>query len=171
MTKWLCAIASAALLAAATGAWAQSTDAVGVAQKALIEALQKTPLSLPVALFIEGKAGGYGLYDARPSNHFKAGEPLVFYVEPLGYKYKRDGDIVTFGASMDVTLTSAGKTLYHKDDFLTTDLKSHHANAELDLVGTLNLTGAAPGDYVLEIVVRDHSSADVALTQLPFTIE
>ena len=169
--KWLRAMALAALLAGAAGAHAQSVDAVAGAQKALTEALQKTPLSLPVALFVKDKPAGYGMYEARHSNRFRVGEPLLFYVEPLGYKYKYSGDVVTFGVSMDLLLTRKDEVLYRRSDFMILDLKSHHANAELDLIGTLNLNDAKPGDYLLEIVVRDHSSAETARTQLPFTID
>jgi len=161
----------ATLLAGVSGAHAQSVDAVGAAQRALNEALQEAPLSLSVVLFVKDKAAGYGMYEARDSSHFKVGEPLMFFIEPLGYKYKSTGDMVTFGLSMDLVLTRKGDVLFSKDDFLNVDFQSHHANTELMLNGTLNVSGAPAGDYQIELVVRDHSSAQTARTQLPFTID
>jgi hypothetical protein len=168
--KWLFSIVALALLAAAPVAHAQNLDAVAAADKAFKDALQKTPLSLPVALFVKDKASGYGMYEARESNRFKVGEPLKFYLEPLGYKYKRSGGLVTFGVSMDLRITQNGQVLFAKDNFLDVNFDSHHDNAEVMLNGSLDLTGAAPGDYKVELDVRDHGSSDIAHASLPFTI-
>jgi hypothetical protein len=169
--KWLSIIAATALLAGALGARAQSVEAVAAAEKVYKAALRQTPLTLPVALFVKAKATGFGMYEARETNHFKIGEPLKFYLEPLGYKYKRNGDLVDFGVSMDLRLMRGDETLYGKDDFLDVNFESHHDNAELMLNGSLDLSGAPAGDYRLELTLRDHSSADVARAVLPFTID
>ena len=39
------------------------------------------------------------------------------------------------------------------------------------LYGDLNIGGAPPGDYLLEIIVRDKVSRQVAKVTLPFTID
>jgi hypothetical protein len=160
-----------AMTAAAPAAHAQSIEAVAAAEKAYKAALQKTPLTLPVVLFVKEKASGYGMYEARGTNHFKVGEPLKFYIEPLGCKFKHSGDKVSFGVSMDMRITQKGKTLFTKDNFLDTDFDSHHDNAELMLNASLDLTGAAAGNYEIQLLVRDHASSDVAHAELPFTID
>jgi hypothetical protein len=169
--KWLQMTVAAMLLAGISLAHAQSVEAVVAADKALKDALQKTPLSLPVVLFVKDKASGFGMYEARGSNHFKVGEPLKFYIEPLGYKYKRSGDLVTFGVSMDLRLVQKGEALFAKDNFLDVNFESHHDNAEVMLNGSLDLTGAPAGDYRIELSVRDHGSSDIAHASLPFTID
>ena len=167
--KWLYLMM--ALAAGALPAQSQSADAVAAAEKAFKAALAKTPLTLPVVVFVKDKATGYGMYEARGTNHFKVGEPLKFYIEPLGYKFKHNGDRVSFGVSMDLRITQNGETLFTKDNFLDVDFDSHHDNAELMLNGSLDLTGASPGNYAIELSVRDHSSSDIAHASLPFTID
>ena len=169
--KWLGLTIAMAMTAAAPAVQAQTVEAVAAAEKAYKAALQKTPLTLPVALFVKETATGYGMYEARATNHFKVGEPLNFYVEPLGYKFKHNGDKTSFGVTMDLRITQNGRTLFSKDNFLNIDLDSHHDNAEFNVNGSLNLTGAAAGNYELELLVRDHASAETAHTKLPFTID
>ena len=168
--KWLYLMTALAFAAGAPAAHAQSAE-VAAAEKAYKAALAKTPLSLPVVLFVKDKATGYGMYEPRGSNHFKVGEPLKFYIEPLGYKFKHNGDRVTFGVSADLRITQNGETLFSKDNFLDIDFDSHHDNAELMLNGSLDLTGASAGNYAIELSVRDHSSSDIAHVSLPFTLE
>ena len=168
--KSLYLMTALALGAGATAAHAQNAD-VAAAEKAYKAALAKTPLSLPVVIFVKDKATGYGMYDPRGSNHFKVGDPLKFYIEPLGYKFKHNGDKVAFGVSADLAITQGGQTLFSKDNFLDIDFDSHHDNAELMLNGSLDLTGASPGNYEIQLSVRDHSSSDIAHATLPFTIE
>jgi hypothetical protein len=52
--------------------YAQSLEEVDRRQAALIEAWQKTPLTIRRALFIEGEPRGFGLYQERPSKDSSA---------------------------------------------------------------------------------------------------
>jgi len=153
------------------GGKGEANDAVAEARRALVDASQKSSLTMPVVLFVKSKATGFGMYDARGSDIFKPGEKLSFYVEPQGYKFKTTGDTVSFGIAMDIALTSpAGEILYHQDNFLNQDFTSHHANEELMLNGDLDINGAKPGDYVLELTLHDKLASGTASAKLPFTI-
>jgi hypothetical protein len=74
-----------ALLLSITAAHPQSLEEVDHRQAALIEAWQKTPLTIRRALFLKGEPRGFGLYDEHPSNEFKKGEKIIAYAEPVGY--------------------------------------------------------------------------------------
>jgi len=128
-------------------------------------------LSMPVALFVDAKASGFGMYQPRGSNVFKPGEKLRFYVEPQGYQYSTDGKTVVFGVVMDLKLTTPkGDVLFRKDGFLDQSFASHHENKELMLNGDLDITGADAGSYVIVLTLHDKVSSSVATAKLPFTI-
>jgi hypothetical protein len=128
-------------------------------------------LSMPVALFVDAKASGFGMYDARGSNVFEPGEKLRFYIEPQGYQYSTEGKTVVFGVVMDLKLmTPRGDVLFRKDGFLNQSFVSHHQNKELMLNGDLDITGADAGSYVMVLTLHDKMSSNVATTRLPFTI-
>ena len=135
------------------------------------EAQEAQQFRVPVALFVKQRATGYGMYEARPTNHFKAGEPLLFYVEPVDFKYKADGDLAKFGAVMDLRLTQDGKTLFSKDGFVTAAFTSHHMNKEINFSGSLDVSGAPAGEYELELLLQDSASDGVATVVLPFVID
>lgn len=62
-------------------------DALDDAYAAYMDAWDAAPLSVRKAVFVDDAALGYGLYVERESNAFDAGEPLVVYLEPVGYGY------------------------------------------------------------------------------------
>lgn len=169
--KTTAAAVLAALLALPIAAHAQTTLSAATKQ-AFLSAASATKLAMPVALFVVAKAEGYGMYDARPTNVFKPGEPLVFYIEPEGYGFRTTGDVSQFGVTMDIELRAdSGVVLYRKDAFLDQDFTSHHANQEFMLNGNVNINGADTGKYLLVLTLHDKIGAATATTNLPFTIQ
>src|SRR4051794_7080448 len=80
------------LVGSMTAGYGQSLQEVENAQAALIAAWEKTPLTMRRALFVAKKAQGFGQFEERSSNVFKAGEPLVAYAEPVGYGWEDVGN-------------------------------------------------------------------------------
>src|SRR5437762_9957169 len=76
------------LLLSISAAKSQSLEEVGRRQAAVIEAWEKTPLTVRQAAFIKGEPRGYGLYDEHASSEFKKGERVIAYAEPVGYGWK-----------------------------------------------------------------------------------
>lgn len=127
--------------------------------------------SLPVALFVKARAPIYGVYDARPSRHYKAGEAIHFYVEPRNYGYKQADGLFEFDMTADLLVIQGSNIVFGKKAFLKTDLKSHHQNKEFMLNGSVSFDDAPPGNYTMELVVHDLVSGQTAKTDLPFTID
>jgi len=157
------------------GAQAEILDGGGTVKSALVSRKaapeEASALSMPVAIFVDAKASGFGMYDARGSTVFKPGEKIRFYIEPQGYHYSTEGDTVVFGVTMDLKLmTPQGRVLFRKDGFLDQAFTSHHENKELMLNGDLDITGADAGAYVIELTLHDKMSSNVATTKLPFSI-
>ena len=74
-------------------------------------------LELPVALFVTAPPAGYGMYESRPSKHFRSGEPLYIYIEPKDFQYGHIGNIVTFGISADIIPDKKQRRAHNKEQF------------------------------------------------------
>ena len=151
---------------------AQSLDDVAKAEAAVDDVWGKTPLSFTHALFVAGAPAGFGIYTARPDGPFKAGEKLIVYAEPVGYGWKDKGDgTYDFGFDVDLALKSPdGTVLTQQKSFAHLPINSHAKNHEFMLTLTLDVTGADPGQYVLEYTVHDLASNKSAVISLPFTL-
>lgn len=144
-------------MAALTPAFGQTVHDIEARQQAVVAAWQQTPLSIRRAMLVTVEAPLYGDYDARPTDKFKSGEPIIEYVEPVGYSWKPVADSkVQFGVVVDLVIkTPGGKILGGKEHFISYKTVSHDRLRELMLNMTVHLTGVPPGDYILTFVIHD----------------
>jgi|HubBroStandDraft_6_1064221.scaffolds.fasta_scaffold325576_2 hypothetical protein len=151
---------------------AQSLQEIDRRYAAVLEAWEKTPLTVRRALFVSDHPHGFGLYQERASNVFKPGEALVTYAEPVGYGAKDAGNgLLEFGFAVDFLIKSPdGQILTGQQDFARLAQQSHVRNLEFMLLLTLNVTGAPSGDYVVEYKLRDISGDKTTSFELPFKI-
>lgn len=154
-------------------AYGQSLDEINKRDEAVRQAWEKTPFTIGRALFVTGKPEGFGMYTPRSPAPFKSGEQLVVYAEPLAFGWKSvEGDQFEFGFTVDFVLkTAAGKIIGGQDKFANVVFKSRAHNREVFLKLDLDLTGASPGDYVLDFRVHDAEADKTAMIELPFTQE
>lgn len=167
------AIASLILFLASGGAgYAQTIEDIDKRDAAVTEAWAATPLSVRRALFVTGHPDGFGQYVERPNNAFKKGEKLVTYAEPVGYGWKDiSKGFYEFGFKVDFLLkTPDGKVLTGQEDFADLSQKSHARNREFMVILTLNVTGAPPGDYIIEYKLRDVTGTKTGTFNQPFKI-
>ena len=162
------AAVTAAALACPVGA--QTLAAVTAAEAALAAADDATKLTVRNASIVTAKPAFYGAFEVRPSNHFPSGQPILFYLEPIGLKHKTSGDIVSCGLSMDLRVEQDGSVMFSKEGFLTADFPSHHALHELMVNGDLTVT-APSGSYAMRLVLHDHNSAETTEVMVPFVID
>ena len=184
--------AAAALLAAALGASAgvQAQDANAALDKAradlaagkavdaylglsntLAVLAPRTPLFLTAARFIDGPMRGYGQYDPRPHASFTRGEAIRVYVEPAGFDHRREGEFYRASLACDYAVFAAdGKPVTSDRGVKEVELTSRQANAELAIDVVLPYLDLAPGNYTLEIAVRDAVAGDRAQARLAFNI-
>ena len=152
----------------------QSLDEIDKRDAAVREAWQKTPFSLRHAFLVTEAPQAFGAYTPRLPAPFKAGEQIIVYAEPVGYLWKSiEGDQYQFGFTVDLIVkTAAGKTILEKDNFGKMMFTSRVQNRELFLKLTLDLTGANPGDYLLDFRVHDAEVENkTATVELPITME
>ena len=161
-----------ALLLSFGAAHAQSLEEIDKRQAALIEAWEKTPLTIRRALFIKGEPRGFGLYEERGSKEFKKGEKIVVYAEPVGFGWKDAGKgMFELGFVVDFHIKSrAGEVLAEKENFMRIATESHTRNLEFMVVLTLNMSSAPAGDYVVEYKLHDIASDKTAVFEMPFKV-
>lgn len=142
------------------------------AEAAVVAAWSKAPLGIRRAVFVASPPEGFGIYEPRSSNRFRPGETLLVYAEPIGFGWKSiGGDRVEFGFDVDFVVKERDGTIVGgKDKFARLVLQSRNRNREFMLKLSLNLTGAPPGDYVLQFRLRDIASDKSTSFELPFTI-
>ena len=165
------AVLSALMLAAAP-VGAQDLETYDAADAAAYAAWEALPLTFRTVAFVTGDAGGYGLYDARDSTVFRQGEPIVLYVEPMGYGWRQEADgRFSFGFDIDIVLrNAAGDVVASQESFMRQGLTSRARNREFYLTLTLNMTGAPAGDYALEYIVHDLASDKIGTIARTFSI-
>ena len=123
-------------------------------------------------MFVTEKAPIYGAYTARADAVFKPDEPLIVYLEPVGYLWKSNGDAFRFGVTLDFVIKKRdGAILGGQEKFLAYEQTSRAKLRELMLNVTLTLGGIAPDDYIIEYPMHDASSAKTVKIELPFTIK
>jgi hypothetical protein len=160
------------LLVATASLRAQTLQDVDKQEAALDAAWEKTPLTVRKAFFVTKHPSAFGGYTQRSSDVFKPGEPLLAYIEPVGYGWKGNGNgVFDLSVSVDFLVkTEDGNIVGGKEDFQRLVLQSHVKNKELMLTLTLNVRGAPAGNYTVEYKLRDLVTEKTATVDLPFTI-
>jgi len=150
----------------------KGSEALGLMREALFSVWNDVPMAIPTATYVTAPADGYGIYTARDGNAFAAGEPLLIYLEPIGFDWKQQDGLFTSLLTVDFDLTSPdGNVLAGQKGFGRFDFKSHVPNTEYMANLTLNVSGAPAGDYVLVLTVNDENGGGSAKVDMPFSIK
>jgi hypothetical protein len=65
-----------------------------------------------------------------------------------------------------------GKVIFAKDDYISVGFKNEKPMAKTHFNASLDLGAILPrGDHIASLIVRDHSSTQVARTRVAFSIE
>ena len=123
------------------GALSAAREAFGKAWEAT------TGLAIGETVLIAEPASGYGIYNPRPDDTFKIGEPVLIYAEPMGFGYGSPGEgLYSIGFFIDLkVMTEAGEVLGDLQNLTELDLTSRYPNREFQANLTYNLEGVPPG--------------------------
>ena len=129
------------------------------------------PLTINKAILVASDPQGFGIYDIRDDNRYRAGEDIVIYTEPSGFAYGRDGDLYVIGMTLDFDVKSAGgESLASQENFAAWQLRSRVPNKEFMGKITYSFAGIEPGNYVVETRIRDLNSDKVTSFPTRFVI-
>ncbi|GAA0773069.1 hypothetical protein E1180_11010 [Roseibium denhamense] len=149
-----------------------ASKAITLMREALVDVWAQAPMSVQTAIFVAAPADGFGIYTAKDGTVFNGGEPILVYLEPVGFLWKRQGDLYTSLLTVDFDLTSPdGKVLAGQKGFGRFDFKSRVPNTEYMANLTLNVSGAPAGDYVLVLTVNDENGGESVKVEMPFSIQ
>ena len=150
---------------------AVTLDDIDELQQAVTDAWTEMPLTVRRAMFVTEKAPLLGAYSKRPTSVFKAGEKLLTYIEPVGYTWRKQGDMFNFGAIVDFVIKGAdGKILGGQENFAKLSLASRVKLQEFMINLTMSIDGITPGKYVLEYTLHDLGSEKTVVVDQPFEI-
>ena len=141
-------------------------------QEAVADLRLKSPLSFAVTTFVDKPGSNYGMYHPRASNEFTADEKLRVYAEPIGYGWKKVGDVFQTHLVADAALlSSTGQVLWGQREFGEFKLASRHRFVEYMMNLTLSVSGVPKGQYTLEYTVTDKVLGNSAKMSMPFSIK
>jgi hypothetical protein len=164
-------VAEKAKQADALAADGKFVDALATLDDAEGVVWDKMPLACRRILWVADKASGFGIYNPREGNAYGAGEAMLAYAEPVGFGWRKSGDIWHAELAADVVFRSdSGAELVKKQDFGHFPLASRVRNREFQLDLNFSLSGAPPGKYLVEIQLRDQVTGKKGSCTLPFVI-
>lgn len=138
-------------------------------KEALEEMYQQSPLTLKNVTWLREAPQGYGIYSPRSSEVFDAAEPLLLYMEPVGYNIKKSGAYYKFGFSADLKVTALkGAFQGGLKKFAEEHVDSRSLKTEYFLFYTFNFRELPAGKYKLELIVFDENSSKQAVAELAF---
>lgn len=150
----------------------KGVDAINLLREALFQVWNEAPMAIQTATYVTAPADGYGIYTIRNANAFAAGEPLLIYLEPVGFEWKQQDGLFNSLLTVDFDLTSPdGNVLAGQKGFGRFEFKSHVPNTEYMANLTLNVSGAPAGSYVLVLTVNDENGGGSAKVEMPFSIK
>lgn len=117
-------------------------------------------IGLTQATLVAENATGYGVYNPRPTNVFKMGEPILIYCEPYGFTYGKPGEgLYSVNLFVDLqVLDASGNQLANAPEATEYNMTSRHENREVQANITYTLEGIQPGHYTLVTTLRDKNS-------------
>lgn len=146
-------------------------EVLAVKRQAVIAQWEVMPMAARKVMFVVVRPSLYGTEIERPTHVFAKGEPLITYIEPVGYGWKPDGATLQFGFNVDMIVKEPDGTIIGgKTDFAKFAFASGEKMTELMLDIKLDLTGVRPGDYILEYKLRDITSSKEVTTSQAFTV-
>ena len=110
---------------------------------------------------------GYEDYERLPDAALTADEKLLVYYRPLGFRTERDGSLYRIHLVQDAQIRRKGdKTvLRRKEKLLDYDAKMPESDRPIYLRNSIALKGLMPGEYMLDIILRDALAPGSSVTQ------
>ena len=114
------------------------------------------PFSLTQARPLLAAPAAPGQYEARPNTVLKPDEPLVLYMEPIGFKVHQQKGMFHYHLVSDFKLTDAwGRVISQQREFSTFKGAVFSFPNRMPLVVSYNLRGLSAGDYKVETILHD----------------
>lgn len=148
------------------------TEAMAALDEASALLWERAPLTFRKALWVVSKPQGFGVYSVREDNVFAQAAPMIAYAEPVGFGWRRDGELWRTDLAVDIVVKDpSGKEIGRQDNFGRLQIVSRVRNREFMSDFTYTLRGLPAGKYQLETRMRDQVSNKTGSFTLPFTVK
>jgi hypothetical protein len=140
----------------------KETAELNAAREQLLLAWNRTGFRSQFDTFVNS-ADGYGVYEEHKSNVFKPGEPIILYVEPVGFTHKTISGVSNNTKLYLINMTAGivlsdkqGNILLGRENIPLLSVISHNKNTELFMKLRVTQTNPFPaGEYVITYTVTD----------------
>jgi len=146
-------------------------EAFGALNEAEAAIWDRMPLTIERALWVADSPTGFGVYTPRPDNIFDAGAPMQIYAEPMGFGWRKSGDLWQVELRADLVLRKHdGAELYRQPDFRKLAFASWVRNREFMTTFTYTFRDIPKGDYLVDTKLRDAVTGKAVTFSLPFVV-
>lgn len=131
---------------------------LGGLREAIAQAWKQLPFTAIEVHLVAAPPTGFGQFLPRVDNVYRPSEPLILYMEPVGFtvKYNAEKQTWYFQLAADFNLVDAwGRVVSGRRDFGRFGGETRHFPDRFPLTFTYSLSGLPPGDYKVETVLRD----------------
>ncbi len=119
---------------------------------------------------VVNSAEGFGDFERRDGDTFKAGETLMVYVEPVGFTYVLENGRYSFALSADLSIESdAGQIITEGEDLFLIDDSSYVQIREFHMVLSVKIPDIKAGGYRAVYRVKDVNTGKTGSFSVPFT--
>lgn len=155
--------------AAGAGRHLEAYEALKKAELTLWNSM--TEMALRKTVLVTEEPPFFGAYIPRETNRYRSGEPILLYVEPVGYTIVETDGIYSYSLTADVSLLEkSGNVLGGQKDFGRWQFGSRRPVTEFMMYFTFDFSGLAEGDYLVETIIRDQNSAKTITFTTPIVI-
>ncbi len=147
---------------------------LGALRRAVAAAWRRLPFTAVEVHLVAAPPTGFGEYIPRVDNVYRPGEPLILYLEPVGYtvRYDPERQLYRYSLAADFNLVDAwGRVVSGRRDFGRFQAQCRHFPDRLPLTFTYSLAGLPPGEYRVETVLRDLLGKKTHTVLTPILIE
>jgi hypothetical protein len=146
-------------------------EAFGALNEAEAAIWDRMPLTIERALWVADSPTGFGVYTPRQDNIFDAGAPMQIYAEPMGFGWRKSGDLWQVELRADLVLRKHdGAELYRQPDFRKLALASWVRNREFMTTFTYTFRDIPKGEYLVDTKLRDAVTGKAVTFSLPFVV-
>lgn len=145
-----------------------SASDFAAARQQYLEAWNQTEFHPSFTTFIEPYSEqGYGVFTDHPSDVFRPGDTITFYVEPIGFDYEsvldeQGNTLYRLNLTATVAIADeAGNVVATIEDFPPFEAVSHRKNTEIYVTVTVTQDQPFPeGSYLLNYTITDSVSGE-----------
>jgi hypothetical protein len=149
----------------------QYLEALGTLSAAEDKVWQKSPLLFRKTVFVASDPKGFGIYDLHEGETFKRSESIILYAEPVGYGYRKDGELNVIDLTLDFEVKAKdGRLIGGQKNFANPQLHSRVQNREFFVKVVYDFSAVPPGQYEVKTTVNDKTTGKSGSFVMPFTL-